>query len=54
MKLKLGKSKFWQQALSIVLAYWALVLLDVFTFDGALKILAVGALATAALLFLDK
>ena len=54
MKLKLGKPKFWQWALSIVLVYWALVLLGVFTFDSADKILAVGALATAALLLLDK
>jgi hypothetical protein len=54
MKLKLGKSKFSQRALAIVLVYWALVLLDIFTFDGAVKILAVGALATAALLLLDK
>jgi hypothetical protein len=54
MKLKLGKSKFWQRALAIVLVYWALVLLEVFTFDGADKILAVGALATAGLVLLDK
>lgn len=54
MKLKLGKPKFWQQALAIVLVCWALVLLDVFTLDGAGKILAVVALATAALLVLDK
>jgi len=54
MKLKLGKPKFWQKALAIVLVYWALVLLEVFTFDGAGKILAVVALATAALLLLDK
>jgi hypothetical protein len=54
MKLKLGKSKLWQRALAIVLAYWALVLFEVFTFDGAVEILAAGALATAALLFLDK
>jgi hypothetical protein len=54
MKLKLGKPKFWQQALAIVLVFWALVLLGVFTFDGADKILAVVALATGALLLLDK
>ncbi len=54
MKLKLGKPKFWQQALAIVLVFWALVLLGVVTFDGADNILAVGALATATLLVIDK
>lgn len=54
MKLKMGKSKFWHRALAIVLIYWALVLFEVFTFNGADKILAVGALATGALVFLDK
>ncbi|MCJ7726207.1 MAG: hypothetical protein MUP76_07455 [Acidimicrobiia bacterium] len=54
MSFKLGKPKFWQQALAIVLIYWALMLLEVFTFSGAGKILAVGALATTALLLLDK
>lgn len=52
--MKLGKPRFWQQALAIVLVCWALALLGVFTFEGADKILALGALATAALLLLDK
>ena len=54
MKPKLGKPRFWQQALAIVLVYWALGLLDVIAFGGANKILAVGALVTGALLLLDK
>lgn len=52
--MKLGKPRFWQQTLAILQIYWAFVLLGVFTFDGADKVLAVGALATAALLLLDK
>ena len=54
VKFKLGKPKFWQQALAVVLVYWALVLFGVFDFSGADKILAVGALVTAALLIIDK
>ncbi|MCB2222737.1 MAG: hypothetical protein KQH83_01080 [Actinobacteria bacterium] len=54
MKFKLGKPRFWQQALAVVLVFWALMLFEVFTFGGADKILAVGALATAALLIIDK
>ena len=54
MKLKLGKPTFWQQALAVVLVFWALVLLDVVAFDGSNTALGVGALATAALLLLDK
>ena len=54
MKLKLGKPKFSQQVLAIVLIFWALVLLNVLAFDGADTILAVGALVTGALLLLDK
>jgi hypothetical protein len=54
MKLKIGKPNFWHQALAIVLVYWALMLLDIFTFNGADTILAIGALATAALVLLDK
>ena len=54
MKLKLGKGKFWQKALAVVLVYWALMLFGVFDFSGADKILAVGALITAALLLFDK
>ncbi|MBK5266661.1 MAG: hypothetical protein JJE47_04435 [Acidimicrobiia bacterium] len=50
----LGKPRFWQQALAIVLVYWALVLLDVIAFNGANKILAIGALVTSGLLLLDK
>jgi hypothetical protein len=54
MKLKLGKGKFWLKALAVVLVFWALMLFEVFTFDGAGKILAVGALITAALILFDK
>lgn len=54
LKLKLGKPAFSQQALAIVLIFWALALLNVFTFDGVDTILAVGALVTGALLLLDK
>jgi hypothetical protein len=54
MKFKLGKPKFWQQALAIVLVYWALMLFGIFDFGSADKILAVGALITAALIFIDK
>ena len=54
MKLKVGKLKFWQMALAVVLVYWALVLFGVFDFSGADKILAVGALITAALIIFDK
>ena len=54
MKLKVGKLKFWQMALAVVLVYWALVLFGVFDFGGADKILAVGALITAALIIFDK
>jgi hypothetical protein len=54
MKFKLGKPKFWQQALAVVLVYWALMLFGVFDFSGADKILAVGALIVAALLVFDK
>lgn len=54
MKFKLGKPRYWQQALAVVLVFWALVLFEVFTFDGAGKVLAIGALVTAALLILDK
>ncbi|MBU1225731.1 MAG: hypothetical protein KJ698_00780 [Actinobacteria bacterium] len=54
MKFKLGKPRYWQQALAVVLVFWALILFEVFTFDGAYKVLAVGALVTAALLILDK
>jgi hypothetical protein len=54
MKFKLGKPKFWQQALAVVLVYWALMLFGLFDFNGADKILAVGALITAALLIIDK
>ena len=54
MKFKLGKPKFWQQALAVVLVYWALMLFGVFDFGSAGDILAVGALVTAALLIIDK
>lgn len=54
MKFKLGKPRFWQQALAVVLVYWALVLFGVFDFSGWDTILAVGALITAALILLDK
>ncbi len=54
MKFKLGKPKFWQQVLAVVLVYWALMLFGVFDFGGADKILAVGALITAALIIFDK
>ena len=54
MKLKLGKGKFWQKALAVVLVYWALWLFGVFDFGAAEEILAVGALITAALLLFDK
>ena len=54
MKSILGKGKFWQKALAVVLVYWALMLFGVFDFDAVEEILAVGALITAALLLLDK
>ena len=54
MKFKLGKPRFWQQALPVVLVFWALMLFGLFDFSGADKILAVGALITAALLIIDK
>ena len=54
MKYNLGKGKFWQKALAVVLVYWALVLFGVFDFGAADEILAVGALVTAALLLFDK
>jgi len=54
MRFKLGKPRFWQQALAVVLVYWALLLFGVFDFGGADKILAVGALITAALILFDK
>ena len=54
MKFKLGKPKFWQQVLAVVLVYWALMLFGVFDFGSADEILAVGALVTAALLIIDK
>jgi hypothetical protein len=54
MKFKLGKPKFWQQALVVVLVFWALMLFGVFDFGGAGKVLAVGALVTAALIVFDK
>ena len=54
MKFKLGKPKFWQQALALVLVYWALMLFGVFDFGSADEILAVGALITAALILFDK
>jgi len=54
MKFKLGKGKFWQKALAVLLVYWALVLFGVFDFGAADEILAVGALVTAALLLFDK
>ena len=54
MKLKVGKGKFWQKALAVVLVYWALMLFGVFDFGSADEILAVGALITAALLIIDK
>ncbi len=54
MKFKLGKPKFWQQALAVVLVYWALMLFGVFDFDSADEILAVGAIITAALILFDK
>ena len=54
MKFKIGKPKFWQQALAVVLVFWALMLFGVLDFDGADKVLAVGALITAALLVFDK
>ena len=54
MKFKLGKPKFWQQALAVVLVFWALMLFGVFDFGAAEEILAVGALITAALLLFDK
>jgi hypothetical protein len=54
MRFKLGKPKFWQQALAVVLVFWALTLFGVFDFGGADKILAVGALVTAALIIFGK
>lgn len=54
MKFKLGKPRFWQQALAVVLVYWALMLFGVFDFGSADEILAVGALITAALILFDK
>ncbi|MBN2114337.1 MAG: hypothetical protein JW785_09445 [Acidimicrobiia bacterium] len=54
MKFKLGKPKFWQQVLAVVLVYWALMLFGVFDFGSADEILAVGALVTAALIIIDK
>jgi hypothetical protein len=54
MRFKPGKPKFWQQALAVVLVFWALMLFGVFDFGGADKILAVGALVTAALIVFDK
>ena len=54
MRYKLGKPRFWQQALAVVLVYWALVLFEIIDFDGWDNILAVGALITAALILLDK
>ena len=55
MKFKLGKPKFWQQVLAVVLVFWALILFGVFDdFSSANKILAVGALITAALIIIDK
>ena len=54
MKFKLGKPRFWQQALAVVLVYAALMLFGVFKFDAADDILAVGLLITAALLVFDK
>ena len=54
MKFKLGKPKFWQQVLAVVLAYWSLMLFGVFDFGSADEILAVGALVTAALIIIDK
>jgi hypothetical protein len=54
VKFKLGKPKFWQQVLAVVLVFWALMLFGVFDFGGADKILAVGALITAALIIFDK
>ena len=54
MKFKLGKPRFWQQALAVVLVYGALLLFGVFDFGSADEILAVGALITAALILLDK
>jgi len=54
MKFKLGKPKFWQQVLAVVLVFWALMLFGVFDFSSADKILAVGALITAALIIIDK
>lgn len=54
MKFKLGKPKFWQQVLAVVLVYWALILFGVFEFGSAYEILAVGALITAALIIIDK
>ncbi len=54
MKFKLGQPKFWQQALAVVLVYWALMLFGVFDFGSADEILAVGALVTAALIIINK
>ena len=54
MKFKLGKPKFWQQVLAVVLVYAALMLFGVFKFNAADDILAVGLLITAALIIFDK
>jgi hypothetical protein len=54
MKSILGKGKFWQKALAVVLVYSALMLFGVFDFSAVEEILAVGALITAALLLFDK